>query len=209
MGVIFAPRSKLGKRHQKPDILIMDPIGQGNGMEEHGSYRALLKHYAPFFRNQGTAHRFRRFAERLEELSTAEQEVFADYLKSGDAMLRKNDPWRVGFRYGRFEFKGTAWESASWPAQLTGFAVQDQNGAFYWGIWTEVIEALREGRLQELLEMAVTEGMTRYDGKVFMLLNDGTAFAYAPSPTLLSPGMFDAYTQTPNMATAPLRVPVA
>lgn len=191
-GIIFAPRTAL--RRSTADIIVIDPEGRGVLMEEANELRAVVRHYIPFFEQQGGWSPCVQFAARLRGLSEAGDDAFRNYLARGDEALRAiRKPWHTGFRYNRAEFKGTAWHGTYFPSALAGKVGDTNNGACYWGLWTVVIDALREGRLEKIASMKVREGGANHDGKVFQLLPDGTAFAYAPSEEQLSPGMFDAY----------------
>lgn len=172
VGVIFAPRATPNTRSR--DITVMDPDGPGE-KESHARLRALLRHYAPFFRMQG----FGEFATRILEIASLAEQEFTEYLQHGDARLRRGVFKRTGFSFRNAEFEGTAYEGIAWPRHLTNFDGSEA-GCFYWGLWTNVIEAIREGELESVAEMVVTEEVVRVGNTVYITLADGTALAWAP-----------------------------
>jgi hypothetical protein len=189
-GILFAPRTS--PRTHAADILIMDPEGKKTMSDRaHDPLRSLLLHYIPFFEHQGGHPSCATFARRLRQLAEADEAEFEAYLKNGDRVLRQQRPYRTGFRFGGHDFKGSTWIGAAWPDSITGVVSEPGQGAFYWALWTKVIDALKEGRLQDLAEMEIRTGMQRLGSKVFVLLDDGIALAWAPSAAELSPGMFD------------------
>lgn len=200
--VLFAPRSAMPKGPTRTkDILIMDPSGDET-TQARGSisqWRNILRHYAPIFERMSGRNEtnfIRRFAARLRELSESNDEILQHYLAAGDAQLQYDQrglekPWRSFFRFNGQRFCGTAFEGDRWPVEIAGEAPQSTGGMFYFGLWQQIIEALRDGRLNEIAEMKVTSGQISFKGKVFVLLSDGVALAWAPNQDALDPGLFD------------------
>lgn len=187
LGVLFAPR--VSDVTRAADIEIIDPVGEHMTTQKYSQMRAVLCHYAPFFERQGYAE----FGERLRELSSADNEKFALYLKKGDPILcdKNIKTYRTFFRYNNHRFEGTAWEDTAWPMSLTGVEIPKDKGCFYWALWDEVIRALKEGRLADIAEMEVKPEMFRFKDRVLILLQDASALAWAPSQADLSPSMFE------------------
>jgi hypothetical protein len=188
-GVIFCPRT--GNAPRKADVLIVDPDGDAMANRQHEQLRSIVAHYAPFFQAQGGV--VERFGARLRELADAPDTDFAAYLAAGDPIL--NDPvnWvgRVSFRRGGATFKGTAWEGVAWPAGLTGIEPPAGGGYFYWGLWTEVIDALRRGQVAALGRLQVKRCVVKRPDRLFILLEDGAALAWVPSERDLRPSAFE------------------
>ena len=183
-GIIFAPRTTANTRNA--DVMIVDPEGTERGTGHRDDLRALLLHYAPFFEVQG----IRRVSYRLRQLSSASRREFDQYLRSGDAELKSVRFHRTFFRTDAGIFLGTAWQGTGWPpwlAHATDF--RPATGVFYWGLWEAVIQALREGRLEDVSTMGVRETLSRLRSNVFILLSDATALAWAPSEGQLYPSM--------------------
>ncbi len=176
----------------------MDPVLDNSPQPQSQRLRNIVRHYIPFFeRQQGlNDNNFtRRFAARLRELAEADESTFQNYLHNGDAALRYDKrgekPWRTYVRYDGQQFYGTALNGYAWPIEIAGRKPVPGQGAYYFALWEPVIEALRDGRIHDLLEMDVTPGTTQHNGRVFVLLEDGIALAWAPSEDQLKPGMFD------------------
>ncbi len=188
-GILFAPRTT--SRPSSADILIVDPRGDNVDSTDHPMLRALLQHYAPFFEHQAGFPPCARFARCLRELAGADRSAFQDYLARGDNKLRAEQPFRTSFWFGEHHFLGTAYYGSAWPEAMTGVVAEPGRGAFYWALWGEVILALQEGRLQDIADMTIQAGSRRFGDRVFVLVDDGTALAWAPSKESLTPRMFD------------------
>ena len=70
----------------REDIIVLDPEGEPNGVLRNRRYRNLLLHYAPIFIAQGGL--VRPFGERLRSVANSSDKQFAEYMKSGDGVLR-------------------------------------------------------------------------------------------------------------------------
>jgi hypothetical protein len=179
LGVIFSPRTSLIGSF--PDIILLDPESDGMPDESaHREYRSLLLHYVHFFSRQN----FDDFACRLTTLAQASDEDFEGYLQNGDDDLRRARVKRTAFHLENEEFVGTAWGGVAWPAGLGGGAGLDVDfsaGCFYWGIWTKVLSALREGQLQDIVNMDAREETYVDRLRVYIVLDDATALAWAPT----------------------------
>ncbi|MDD4891213.1 MAG: hypothetical protein PHU85_14930 [Phycisphaerae bacterium] len=190
-GVVFAPRHTPNPR--TADIVLIDPTGNHEPNDQYVVPRALLSHYTPFFRRQGRI--FDRFAARLQEIRTFDHRRFLAYLREGDAVLADlaatRSAGRTTVRVRGHLFRGTAWEGFVWPAHLTGLGQRLHEGVFYWGLWEEVINALIQGKLHDVLNMRVRPCVSRLGNKALVVLPDGSALAWAPNPNELTPSMFD------------------
>lgn len=187
IGVLFAPRESA--RTNAADIEIIDPAGEHMTTQNHPQLRAVLCHYAPFFERQG----YIEFSERLRQLSSADDERFAQYLSVGDPILGDKNirTHRTFFRYNEQRFEGTAWDGTAWPTALTGVEIPENKGCFYWALWDEVTWALKEGRLEDIAKMEVSSQTFRFKGRVLVLLQDASALVWAPTEAELSPSMFE------------------
>jgi hypothetical protein len=186
-GILFAPRSSA--RTRKADVLIVDPTGETMDPRAHPELRSLLRHYAPFFAHQN----FNAFAKRLLKIAEAPDKDFNNYLRRGDPQLLDPSVWfkRTSFRWEGMRFQGTAWDGIAWPRHLTGVGIEAGTGAFYWGLWDHVIEALRHGELASVTDMQLVPQVIREGRLIFILLDDATALAWAPTSQELTPSMFD------------------
>lgn len=182
LGVIFAPRTDVEASH--PDLTLLDP--ENNGMPAATAkqdLRALLLHYVPFFARQN----FDDFADRLRALAALPDADFDAYLNQGDPVLRAARVRRTAFRFEGEEFVGTAWSGVAWPKGLIELQtdVDLSSGCFYWGIWTRVLDALREGQLQDIADMETSVGTYTEGQLIYVLLDDATALAWAPTQEAL------------------------
>jgi len=178
LGVIFAPRVDVNTPNV--DIVLVDPEKDGlPAMDSHREFRALLLHYIPFFARQN----FTEFANRLKKLAESSNNEFAAYVASGDDVLRNARVKRTTFQFEGAEFVGTAWEGLAWPTALAPRIeeIDFSKGFFYWGIWTAVLESLREGQLGDLVDMNVTVGTYVHEHRIYVLLDDATALAWVPT----------------------------
>ncbi len=178
LGVIFTPHTEVDST--AVDVILVDPESDGAvDMASHRELRALLHHYAPFFARQN----FGDFAKRLTELAEATDPEFAVYLAQGDTTLRNASVKRTTFRFDAAEFVGTAFDGIAWPRALAPVStdIDFSTGAFYWGVWIAIVDALRNGHLRDLADMKVTAGTFVQGRCVYILLDDGTALAWAPT----------------------------
>ncbi len=187
IGVVFALRES--NTVKNVDIEIADPAGEHMQTLKQTQLRAILRHYAPFFERQG----YTEFGTRLRELSCADEDRFTWYLRNGDPLLQDKNirTHRTFFRFNNQRFEGTAWDNTAWPASLTGLNILQEKGYFYWGLWDEVIKALKKGNLRDIAEMQVKPDVIRLKDRVLIILEDATALGWAPSETELSPSMFE------------------
>jgi len=181
----------------------MDPTNPNfslsNQERELAPLRALMRHYAPFFIQQGSW--IEAWGRKLIDLASSDDSTFLRFLNGEDKRLNYDEravigqkPWRTSFHYDGETYCGTAFEGKRWPIEIAGASPgtgTDRNGMFYWGIWKPIIEALRDGKLRDLSQMQVTPGETRYKGKLFILLSDGVGLAWAPNESRLNPRLFD------------------
>jgi hypothetical protein len=178
LAVIFCPRENLNSSHT--DVILLDPIKNDvMNNTEYKNYRSILKHYSYFFARQN----FHAFSNRLYEIARSNDEIFSVYLKLGDDELRKSLAKRVTFEVSNYNFQGTAWKGFAWPFYLSRKLKQFDfsTGFFYWGIWNSVIEYLREGRIPEIVEMTTFEQIEVAGKRIYMVLDDATALAWAPT----------------------------
>jgi hypothetical protein len=178
LAVIFCPRENLNSSHT--DVILLDPTKNGaKNNTEYQNYRSILKHYCYFFARQN----FHAFANRLYAIAQSNNDDFLAYLKVGDDKLRKSLAKRVTFEVSNYSFQGTAWKGFAWPFYLSRKLKQFDfsTGFFYWGIWNSVIEYLREGRIPELEEMITFEQIEVVGKRIYMVLDDATALAWAPT----------------------------
>src|SRR5207253_2223179 len=106
-GVLFFPRTTNGSRTS--DIMIIDPEGDAAAHPPNQRYRALLRHYAPFFIAQGGV--IRPFGERLRAVADSDEDAFASYLRGGISVVAKKriHRGRSGFTFGGIHYIGTFW----------------------------------------------------------------------------------------------------
>lgn len=175
LGVIFAPRTSA--RTLVEDVLLVDPDGPGAEQEDNAPYRALLRHYAPFFGKQN----FHTFAGRLLELADLLHDEFELYLQQGDAILRSAIAHRTSFNVGAYRFEGTAWRADAVP-----LLPPSTEAYVIWGLWDAVIEALRNGQLSAIAEAELNEWSSKEGDFSYSVLADGTAFAWAETLDLLT-----------------------
>lgn len=177
-GIIFAPRTVGIQR--AADFLVVDPRIPGErNIDPLEPYRRILSKYAPYFAWQG----FDSFARRLAVLAIADDATFRRYMAQGDEDLRHASSFRTSITIDGTRYYGTAWEDVRWPTAMTGGFVGE--GAFIDGIAEPIIEGLRSGHLQDILEMNVIEQVGRDGHYVRVLLDDGRARAWAPTRALL------------------------
>ena len=116
-------------------------------------------------------------------LSEAPEAEFRDYLERGDEQLRHVPIFRASIIINEVRYYGTAWEGLPLPRFLIG---DDQSrGAFIDGLAEPIIDALRSGRVEDILQMEVQEQVGRDAQYVRIILDDGRARAWAPSITQL------------------------
>lgn len=177
----------------------MGPSGDNTVQRQSQNLRNIVGHYIPFFeRQQGlNENNFtRRFAQRLRELADSDEDTFQRYLCEGDAALYydkrgQEKPWRAVICYDGYRFCGMVYAGFAWPVEIAGKKPQPGVGAYHFGLWEPIIEALRDGHIDELAELQVTPGTTEHDGKLFVLQSDGIALTWASSEAELKPDMFD------------------
>lgn len=152
-GVIFFPRTN---NRGREDILVLDPEGEPKRVFRNRRYRNLLSHYAPIFMAQGGPVRL--FGERLRSVAKSSDEQFAQYMKSGDAILLSPRTRRThaSFAWRGTLYLGTFFQDFAWPTWLTQIDRPGTDGVFFWGIAKEVVVGLENGRLQDL-RFAVAE----------------------------------------------------
>jgi len=173
-GIIFAPRTT--KNPRKPDFLVVDPEIPGHPSENSLlPLRLILRKYAPYFVWQG----FTKFAQRLIEISKLQDNEFANFLEHGDDQLRRFNSFRTSMHINGIRYFGTVWDGILWPEFLTG--VEISKGAFIDGLAEPIIDAMRTGKIKEILFLNIEEHVGREDGYVRVLLDDGRARAWAPS----------------------------
>ena len=167
--LLFAPRSTSPKRAVRTkDILIMDPSGNNTPHNPSQNLRNIIQHYIRFFERQESLNEknfTRLFAQRLRDLASSDEESFQRYLHEGDATLCYDKrggkkPWRQVFRYDGQRFCGTAFDGYAWPMEVGGRKPEVGVGAYYFGLWEPIIEALRDGHIEDLAELKVTPGTT-------------------------------------------------
>lgn len=173
-GFLYAPR--VTANPLAPDLRIIDPNDEGEPVPL-AVERALLRHYAPLFGQQGGV--VATFGDRLAELARIRDDDLRVYLEGGDDVLRQSAAGRTSFRIGREEFHGSAWEGSTFPRHLTRLEV-DVEGVFIEGIWSRVVGALREGRLGDIARMEVKEWSFQEEGRVYVVVDDARAYAWAP-----------------------------
>lgn len=184
-GIVVSPYTH--NAPNTPEVVIVDPVGVAVP-RDHNELRTILEHYLPFFEYQG--ERTQAFTTRLRELSASTPSEFERYLREGDVILRQSLPNRTFFRVRGERFLGTAWSDIAWPSALTGMPDSDTGGFFYWGLWERVIQALRDGRVEEIARMRVVPGTVRHRDITLMILEDGSGLAWAPTQEQLRPDMF-------------------
>ncbi len=96
----------------------------------------------------------------------------------GDGELRRLPSHRTQFLTGGTTFLGSAWEGAFFPPHLTG--VVPSEGVFIEGIWSVVVDALRDGRVGDVAEIEVMERCSRDGEFVYVVVDDARAYAWAP-----------------------------
>lgn len=188
-------------------------VAGGEASPAPNAARAVLLHYASIIDRVGGEGGI-LFATRLRTLADPVRtaaDAFARYLSGGDPDLSFDErslhrPWRSFFRYDGQWFRGSEFIGAAWPQSLGGALPEVGRGAFYFGLWDEVIEALRDGRIADTVSMKVEAGSSWHNEKLFVLLADGTALAWAREESALTPVMFDylfaRFVAAPNKATA-------
>jgi len=186
LGAIYAPRTTANTRSS--DLILLDPSGDHHDVAAEDSYRAILRHYAPFFAHQG----FLALGARLFELATASPEELAEYLRRGDETLRalrdRRRAYRTSFSIGAERFVGTAWQADLIPAHRHAEAQQEYAAGYViWGIWEPLFDALVNGNIDaiagaELEEWTLAPASERGDvWATYTVLEDGTALAWAPT----------------------------
>lgn len=178
LGAIFATRTSADVSY--PDLILLDPKKDGLSAQlQHQQYRSLLEHYAFFFLGQG----FTDFGDRLRTLASVSDTEFDLFLANGDDLLRKARVKRVSFRVESYTFSGTAFQGVAWPRHIAPPTpdVDFSSGCFYFGIWTKAVDALCEGQLEDLADMTTAEEIYVDGAKVYIILDDATALAWAPT----------------------------
>jgi len=195
--ILYAPRQRPSRN--ETDVLIIDPALGGDGIDLFDMYRGVLQHYIPFFDRQAfeaASHApIRAFVKRMRELVASSDTEFAEYLRSGDRLLRQLRPWLASFRYLDYEFRGTAWSGLTLPGNLIDeFDLElgiPRTGDYYWTLWSDVITSIQRGRLSDLVLMQVPFVHATIMDRVFVLLPDGIAIAWAARGRPLSSTMLD------------------
>jgi hypothetical protein len=176
-GVIVFPRTTNGSR--SAEIMILDPDGDRPNDRASARLRILLRHYAPFFYYQGGI--VRRFGERMREISLSPDGEFDTYLARGDAILIQSTTraGRVGFTESGVLYLGTIWEGVYWPEWLTGVQAPSTGGFFFWGLRKGIVEAIRDGRLAELIDLHLETKVISETERLIVTLEDGTCLIWA------------------------------
>lgn len=176
-GVIVFPRTTNGSR--SAEIMILDPDGDRPNERASARLRILLRHYAPFFYYQGGV--VRRFGERMREISLSPDGEFEAYLVNGDATLIRSTTraGRVGFTESGVLYVGTIWEGVYWPEWLTGVRTPSAGGFFFWGLRKGIVEAIRRGRLTELIDLHLDTKVVSETERLIVTLEDGTCLIWA------------------------------
>lgn len=181
LGVIFSPKDRLSPR--APDVWLIDPERDPKEAAlPTNDYRMLLMHYAPFFELQG----FYGYADRMRQLAEAPEDVFQEYLANGDGALDQGLNYRTSFKLGESRFMGTAFYGTRWPDVIVGTSKKDfEGGAFMWGLHQEVIDSIKRGDLERVLQMQVVEYALHSGPYINFVLDDGSALAWAPNVNTL------------------------
>lgn len=182
-GVIFFPRTT--NRSRTSDIMIIDPEGDVSAYPPNQKYRALLRHYAPFFIAQGPL--VRPFGERLRAVADSDEHAFEGYLRGGisvgtEKRLRRG---HSGFTFGGIQYIGTFWDGVVWPYWLTGIRAPSDQGVFFWGLAVQVVDALVTGQLEGLRFPEEQTLIEKNETRMIILLSDLTVLVWAPSRELL------------------------
>lgn len=171
---------------RSPDLVLIDPPGEGLLQNKFHLHRAMLRHYAPFFAGQ----RKFEFANRLHVISEFSDSDFERYLSEGDETLYRLRGWgsgRTSFTLGNVKFWGTAWEADSLPFNVFIGDSQDTtqtSGYAIFGLANSIILCLAKGELENLIDAQITPWQKRDEVAMsfaYYVFEDGTAIAWAPS----------------------------
>jgi hypothetical protein len=178
-GVVVFPRTTNGSR--SAEIMIVDPDGDRPTDPASSRLRILLRHYAPFFYYQGGV--VRRFGVRMREISLSDEPAFANYLANGDGVLIQNKTraGRVGFTESGVRYVGTVWDGVYWPDWLTGIKSPAEGGVFFWGLRKGIVDAIRSGKLAELVGLREQHKVISSERHLVVILEDGICLIWAAS----------------------------
>ena len=184
LGTLFSLNTTPNSR--KPDLVLIDPPGEVLVLDRFHAYRAILKHYAPFFGAQGKFE----FANRLQIVSEFDNYDFEKYLSEGDESLYRMRGWgsgRTSFTLGSVKFWGTAWKADSLPFNVfygDNPDAKQKSGYAFFGLAKSIILCLAKGELENLVDAQITPWQQRDEvamSSAYYVFEDGTAIAWAPS----------------------------
>ena len=181
IGVIVFPRTKAAPH--KEDILVVDPDGNAEPAPSDAQYRNLLLHYVPIFTVQGEP--YAAFGRRLRKIANSSNEEFANYLSNGDAELSRMKRGRAGFDWKGTRYVGTFFEDCVWPEWLTGIPTPSNDGTFFWGLASEVLDRFQNGHVADL-EPPNEEAIVEKREEIFSIeMPDWSVLIWAPTQSKL------------------------
>lgn len=171
---------------RSPDLVLIDPPGEGLLLNRFHAHRAILRHYAPFFGAQGLF----KFENRLQVVSEFDDSDFEKYLTEGDETLYRLRGWesgRTSFMLGDVKFRGTAWKADYLPFSVfhdENMDAKHKSGFAIFGLATSIIRCLVKGELDNLVDAQIDSWQQRDEvamSSAYYVFEDGTAIAWAPS----------------------------
>jgi hypothetical protein len=170
-----------GQKMKKLTI-VLDPKGDHKGDLANSRYRNMLMHYVPMLIAQGGQPRV--FGEQLRTLSKSTGDTFSLYLEHGFSVLFGPTPTldeSIRMLKGT-PYIGAHFENVVWPHWLTGIEERVDVGTFFWGMASDVINALVTGRLADLDFTASEPAIVlRMQKRMLILMPDRTLLAWAPT----------------------------